>query len=526
MTTNMLDQAMTAIFNAHGIVRDLSSTLASDTLSLSGIPASIVAYSAITIAYILALFVVLYVRYLLLQAWNFICGRPPLETGLLPFVGAVPGFARYMPINFLRMCHEKHGDTFTLFVAGRSMTFMFDPEHFNIFFNNTKNNAVSFSAATLPFLDRGFGVVPSQYFHHHKNVLSQVRRHLAPKSINDTFCEGIRDQFTEHLADKWPAESGELKLMEAVRHAVFWGSITMFFGKESHEFPFLEHDLHEFNDLFEIALSAVPLFMLPGFTRSKESIRATLLKLVREKQNPNEPGYLAGTVDKALDASDCARDAAFDKSKPGWLLSTMWAAEANSIPCTFWVLAYLIMNPQCMQKLRKELVEAMQECDGQLDFSRMQRLKYLNACVNETIRMRAPGTIVRKATKPIKVGKYTVPKGNMICLSPLLVHHNPQVYKNPYDFIPERWDTESKWHTPQMDERFKFIAFGDGAYRCPGKHFATMEIGMFAALAVLNFDMEFSKGEKAPEPRMDRLVGIQEPWNDVGITVTRREQPW
>ncbi|XP_075926197.1 7-alpha-hydroxycholest-4-en-3-one 12-alpha-hydroxylase-like [Petromyzon marinus] len=52
--------------------------------------------------------------------------EPPLDKGLIPWLGHAIEFRRDM-YAFLRRMQRKHGDTFTVCLAGRYFTFILDP---------------------------------------------------------------------------------------------------------------------------------------------------------------------------------------------------------------------------------------------------------------------------------------------------------------------------------------------------------------------------------------------------------------
>jgi cytochrome P450 len=71
--------------------------------------------------------------------------------------------------------------------------------------------------------------------------------------------------------------------------------------------------------------------------------------------------------------------------------------------------------------------------------------------------------------QPVEVGGWSYPEG--VCLVPnaYLVHHDPEIYPDPYAFRPERF----------LDEQpgtYTWIPFGGGRRRCLGASFALLEM--------------------------------------------------
>jgi cytochrome P450 len=96
---------------------------------------------------------------------------------------------------------------------------------------------------------------------------------------------------------------------------------------------------------------------------------------------------------------------------------------------------------------------------------------YLTATIQETLRRRPvlPNSAPRLVMEPIEVGGWSYPPG--VCLVPnaYLVHHDPDIYPDPYAFRPERFLDDSPG-------TYTWIPFGGGRRRCLGASFAMLEM--------------------------------------------------
>ncbi len=95
----------------------------------------------------------------------------------------------------------------------------------------------------------------------------------------------------------------------------------------------------------------------------------------------------------------------------------------------------------------------------------------LTATVQETLRHRPglPTAAPRLTMEPVEIGGWTYPEG--ICLLPdaYLIHHDPEIYPDPYAFKPERFLDEGPG-------TYTWIPFGGGRRRCLGASFAQLEM--------------------------------------------------
>ena len=101
---------------------------------------------------------------------------------------------------------------------------------------------------------------------------------------------------------------------------------------------------------------------------------------------------------------------------------------------------------------------------------------YLMATIQETLRRRPvlPNIEPRLVKQPIEVGGWDYPAGVCLVANAYLLHHDPDIYPDPYAFRPERF----------LDEppgTYTWIPFGGGRRRCLGASFAMLEMQIVLA---------------------------------------------
>jgi hypothetical protein len=96
---------------------------------------------------------------------------------------------------------------------------------------------------------------------------------------------------------------------------------------------------------------------------------------------------------------------------------------------------------------------------------------YLSATVTETLRHRPviPNAAPRLVKQPVTIGGFDYPEGVTLLANAYLVHHDPEIYPDPYAFRPERFVDESPG-------TYTWIPFGGGRRRCLGASFAQLEM--------------------------------------------------
>lgn len=149
---------------------------------------------------------------------------------------------------------------------------------------------------------------------------------------------------------------------------------------------------------------------------------------------------------------------------------------------------YLLQNAGAKEKVVAE-VRAIELGPDGLSESKLSSLKYLRACVDEAMRLSPPkaGSIPRETGEGgIVIDGVPVPKGMNVATSTYSLHRDPQIYKQPFKYRPERW--LERPHDPRLYAAF--TPFMKGPRACPGKAVAyvAMQTALFHMLREYNFE--------------------------------------
>ena len=156
---------------------------------------------------------------------------------------------------------------------------------------------------------------------------------------------------------------------------------------------------------------------------------------------------------------------------------------------------------------------------AEVPFTEIKKLQIVEQCILEAIRLRSPGTIARKLTQPIQVHGFTIPAGDLLMVSPYWAHRSESLFPDADSFVPSRWNqTGGKEKSTPTN---KFIAFGGGRYKCPGRLFAMMEMQMFVSVLLCRFDMELVE-KKVPLPSPQHVVGVPHPRSQCYVKMYNR----
>ncbi|KIK54998.1 hypothetical protein GYMLUDRAFT_48199 [Collybiopsis luxurians FD-317 M1] len=125
-------------------------------------------------------------------------------------------------------------------------------------------------------------------------------------------------------------------------------------------------------------------------------------------------------------------------------------------------------------RLTEELREAWPDKGRPLNFTAMEKLSYLSAFVKEALRL----SIGALHPMPRVVGNKTpeiagmkIPPGTIVGMSAYFMLMNPEVFRDPFTFNPDRWLAED---TSEMMQ--DFVPFSKGPRQCLGLNLAWAEL--------------------------------------------------
>ncbi len=342
-----------------------------------------------------------------------------------------------------------------------------------------------------------------------------VMRALTPEVIRNFFPTLML--LTERLRARWQAAAATGRKVNVLRDLKAWTLDVTIWLAMGQDINTLEHDTNPLQRDIETIFNRVarrltaPIsywryFKLPAdreadaaSARIKEAATGFVAQ-VRARMDANPA--LRAKPTNLLEAFVAARDepdSGFtDTHVIGNAITMVFAGEDTTSNTIAWLLDFLARNPGVAGRLAEESDAVLGANTVLKEFAALERFTYLEAAVNEAMRIKPVAPFLGLETNnELVVGGVLVPPRTPIIVMLRLAGMNPADFPEPGEFRPERWLGEKP--PANDDPARKLFPFGGGPRFCPGRYLAMAEIKMAVSMVAKNFRVELDRNP--PEVR-------------------------
>jgi cytochrome P450 len=163
------------------------------------------------------------------------------------------------------------------------------------------------------------------------------------------------------------------------------------------------------------------------------------------------------------------------------IISLITAGYETTSGAMAWAIHSLLTVPNAWDNAADEVARSLGDRPPVADDVRA--LGYLNGVVHETLRLYTPAVIsARRVTRDLWFDGRRIRAGRLLIFSPYVTHRLPELWPQPTEFRPTRWDPDASNHRKPAPH--EFIPFSGGLHRCIGAVMATTEMTVMLARLV------------------------------------------
>ncbi|KAH8723006.1 cytochrome P450 [Phaeosphaeriaceae sp. PMI808] len=238
---------------------------------------------------------------------------------------------------------------------------------------------------------------------------------------------------------------------------------------------------------------ALPLKSNDEIGKAVGTIKSVARNLIADKRAK----LLKGEA-KGLDILSVAMESGgfTDEDLVNQLMTFLAAGHETTASAMSWAVYLLCKHPETQTRLREELRSQL-DLNGQISSTEIDRLPYLNAVLNEVLRVFPPVPLtLRETALDTTIQGHFIPAKTTVVLCPWAVNTSTHMWgPDAREFNPDRWLGVGRANTGGAESNYAVTTFLHGPRSCIGKDFAKAEFACLIAALVGRFEMEFENGD-------------------------------
>jgi cytochrome P450 len=385
------------------------------------------------------------------------------------------------PLPFLEECRRRHGDPFTIRLAGYgTLVMLSDSEAIRDVFRGDPH--VLHSGEGNEFLSVTLGSTSVLVLDEEPHA--RQRRILLPPMKGDRmrfFFDAMQSE-TADAVRSWPAGK-PLTMVEPMRRITLRVMLRAVLGlAPGPAMDDMEHKVSHLLDLGRSQYSLIFIKLVPRwlihnarwlpFAKQLRELNDALFALIDARRRAPEPGTASVLADLLAASHEDGRPLA-DQEIRDAIVTLLMAGHETTALSLAWALEQIVPRADVVAIIGDELQRV---CGGGVPRAEhLPQLDYLDAAIRESLRVRTIlPFVVRKTKQPFVAGGREYPPGVLLSPCNHLVHRREDLYPDPEQFRPERF----------LQRKFaghEWFPFGGGNRTCLGMAFALYEMKVVLA---------------------------------------------
>ncbi|XP_054156278.1 cytochrome P450 4C1-like [Oppia nitens] len=206
--------------------------------------------------------------------------------------------------------------------------------------------------------------------------------------------------------------------------------------------------------------------------------------------------------------------------------TVMFAGHDTTSVSLGWTIYLIGLHPKVQEKIHEELTTIFgsdndnndNDINRDITSADIQRMTYLDCVLKESLRMYPSAPLIaRRLVEDCPVGdnndnnnNYVIPAGVDVFLMVRQMHYNREVFADPNQFRPERFQSDSSM---SQINAYNYVPFSAGPRNCIGKRFAIIVEMIVLAKILLNFSIESLEPLDSIETSVELMFRAKSPLN-------------
>ncbi|CAO3594952.1 unnamed protein product [Absidia cylindrospora] len=241
-------------------------------------------------------------------------------------------------------------------------------------------------------------------------------------------------------------------------------------------------------------------YIIPGRKEMDESVdklNALLMNMAQERRlqvrasiDDNVPESEKDLLTLMLEAEIRGEGTASDEQLRSNLAVFFLAGHETTANTMSFCLYNLAINKEVQSKARQEVLTVLgdEPVDVLPQIDELRQMPYIDMVLKENLRRFGPATmlIARRSQEDFDLNGVFIPKNTPVVVETHALHHNPDVWKNPEQFDPERFAPGGEHET--CHEGMAWLPFSSGSRGCLGMNFSLAEQRTFLAMLLRKYE--------------------------------------
>ena len=266
-------------------------------------------------------------------------------------------------------------------------------------------------------------------------------------------------------------------------------------GEMLDRFPFLRHFGHS---------------AYVGLTKARELLLNMWQRFKKEHaRQPENPHYKASFMHAIRDLQETLKGESgqplMDDYNSMAIMCDLWFAGIITTSNNLYALINILSQHENIARKLQQEVDCVVPGDHHVTLAHKDNLHYTRAVIIETLRFCSMVNLglPHATSKQTELSGAVIPEGTMVLTNLFALHHDEELWEDPWKFTPERFlDDQGQLLPPDHKNRQHVMAFGAGPRMCLGSNLALNRMMVYVATLIKTFNIEQDPDNMAPyDPR-------------------------